>query len=293
MVNSKFERVYSALVTPMGADEAVKYDVLRALVQHQLEHGVEGFYCCGSSGEGLLLSLDERRAILETVLDAAAGRVPVISHVGTIRTADAVSLAMHARDAGADAVSLIPPYYYHFSMDEIIAYYEEVIHAVDGLPVIVYNIPQFTGVEFSKANAARLLENPGIIGVKHTSSSLYSLERMHAAYPDLVMFNGFDEQYLGALSMGATATIGTTVNCFPELFLQVRKFFAEGRMREAHAVQERINANVEVMCRQDIFSATKYVMTRMGFDCGACRKPFKPLSEADKRALDEMIRGGK
>lgn len=288
MVNSQFQKVFSALVTPMAEDESILYESLRQLVNYQLAQGVEGFYCCGSSGEGLLLSLEERKAILECVLREAGGRVPVISHVGTIRTADAVSLAKHARSAGASAVSLIPPYYYRFSMDEIIAYYEEVIRAADGLPVIVYNIPQFTGVEFSKSNAAKLLENPGIIGVKHTSSNLYSLERMHAAYPNLVLFNGFDEQYLAALAMGATATIGTTVNCFTSLFLKTRELFLQNRMQEAQQVQNIINANVEEMCKYDIFSAAKYIMTRKGIECGACRKPFKPLSEEAKRALDQL-----
>lgn len=289
MVKQQFQRIYSALITPMDERENILPSSVRALVERQLGEGVEGFYCCGSSGEGLLLSLDERKTILESALDAAAGRVPVISHVGTIRTADAVSLARHARDAGAAAISLIPPYYYRFSMEEIIAYYEEVIRAVDGLPVIVYNIPQFTGVEFSKANASALLKNPGIIGVKHTSSSLYSMERMHAAYPNLVLFNGFDEQYLGALSMGATATIGTTVNCFAPLFLEVRSLFEQGRMQEAQQVQMRINANVEEMCRYDIFSATKYIMHRRGIESGACRRPFKPLSDEAKKALDRLV----
>ena len=289
MVKREFERIYSALITPMDDRENILPASIYKLVEYQLESGVEGFYCCGSSGEGLLLSLDERKIILECTLDAASERVPVISHVGTIRTADAVSLARHARDAGAAAISLIPPYYYRFSMEEIVAYYEEVIRVVEELPVIVYNIPQFTGVEFSKANASALLENRGIIGIKHTSSSLYSMERMHAAYPNLVLFNGFDEQYLGALAMGATATIGTTVNCFAPLFLRVRDLFANGRMQEAQQVQNSINANVEEMCRHDIFSATKYIMHQRGIECGACRRPFKPLSDEARKMLDRLV----
>ena len=157
MVNVKpeqFQKIWSALITPTNEDESVNYEALERIVELQIQDGAEGFYCCGSSGEGLLLTLEERKQVLEHVLKAADGRVPVISHVGTIRTRDVVDLARHAMSAGALAVSMIPPYYYKFSMDEIMGYYEDVIRAIPDVPAIVYNIPQFTGVEFSKENAA-------------------------------------------------------------------------------------------------------------------------------------------
>ena len=89
---------------------------------------------------------------------------------------------------------MIPPYYYKFSMDEIMGYYEDVIAAIPDLPTIIYNIPQFTGVEFGKDNAGRLLANENIVGIKHTSTNLYSLERMGQAFPGKHLINGFDEQ---------------------------------------------------------------------------------------------------
>ena len=286
----ELQKIFSALETPMRADESINYTALREVVEYQLSTGVEGFYCNGSSGEGLLLSLDERKAVLETVLEQVNGRVPVISHIGTIRAKDVIDLAQHAKAAGANAVSMIPPYYYKFSMDEIMSYYEAVVDAVPGIPAIIYNIPQFTGIEFSKANASRLLENPGIIGVKHTSNNLYAMERMVTAYPDKILFNGFDEQFLSALTAGATATIGTTVNCFAPLFLKVRALFGENRMAEAAAVQSDINHRVEEMCKVGIFNAVKYILTKQGgMDCGSCRAPFKPLSDADKALLDRLL----
>lgn len=195
MVNfdqSDFTRIFSALVLPCNEDESVNYAALEQLVERQLADGVEGFYCCGSSGEGLLLTVEERKKIVETVVRQVNGRVPVIAHIGTIRTADVIELAKHARSVGCIAVSMIPPYYYKFSLAEIVGYYEDVVAAVPDMPVILYNIPQFTGIEFSKANASRLLDNPSIIGIKHTSNNLYSMERMSASYPEKVLINGFD-----------------------------------------------------------------------------------------------------
>ena len=279
-VYPEFQKIFSALITPMNKNEQVNYATLREIVEAQIQQGVEGFYCCGSSGEGLLLTLEERRKILESVIRQCGGRVPVISHIGTIRTADVIELASHAKEVGAAAVSMIPPYYYHFLMDEIIGYYEAVINDVPGLNVIIYNIPQFTGVEFNKGNADRLLNNPGIIGIKFTSQNLFSMERIRDAYPDKLLINGFDEQYLGALSMGASATIGTTVNLFAPLFLEVRRLYEEGRMAEAFERQKDINLRVETMCKANIFSAVKYGWTLRG--------PFKPLKEEDKKMIETL-----
>lgn len=292
MVNeehSGLKKLFSALITPMDSHENVNYSALKQVVEWQLKSGVEGFYCCGSSGEGLLLSLEERKKVLECVLSAVDGRVPVISHIGTIRTQDVIALAKHAKDAGAAAVSMIPPYYYKFSMDEITAYYEDVLHAVPEVGAIIYNIPQFTGIEFSKDNAARLLDNPAVIGIKHTSNNLYAMERMGSAYPEKLIFNGFDEQYLGALSMGSHATIGTTVNLFAPMFLKIRDLFSQGRMQAAHAVQTQLNLRVELMVKEGIFNAVKYGFSLQGIDCGTCRAPFKALTQESKRLLKEVF----
>ena len=113
MVNSahpELQKIFSALTVPMHADESVNYEALAQIVEAQIADGVEGFYCCGSSGEGLLLTLEERKKILECTLRQVSGRVPVVAHVGTIRTADFIDLARHAKSAGAAAVSMIPPY---------------------------------------------------------------------------------------------------------------------------------------------------------------------------------------
>lgn len=287
--SSDFTRIYSALVLPCNEDESLNCSALRQLVEREIEDGVEGFYCCGSSGEGLLMSIEERKLFVETVVDQSAGRVPVIAHVGTVRTADVIELAKHARSVGCVAVSMIPPYYYKFSQAEITQYYEDVIAAVPNMPVILYNIPQFTGVEFSKANASRLLDNPNIIGIKHTSTNLYSMERMATSYPEKLLINGFDEQLLGALSMGAVATVSTTANLFAPLFVAIRKAFQAGDMKKALVYQQALNYRVEVLCSVSIFPATKYGCTLRGIDCGTGRRPFSPLTDEQKAVVKELL----
>lgn len=292
MVNfdrSDFTRIYTALVLPCNEDESINWESLRRLVDRQIEDGVEGFYCCGSSGEGLLMTLEERKRFIEVVIDQAAGRVPVIAHIGTIRTADVIELAKHAKEAGCVAISMIPPYYYKFSQNELAGYYEDVIKAVPDMPVILYNIPQFTGIEFGKANASRLLDNPNIIGVKHTSSNLFSLERMATAYPEKLLINGFDEQFLAALSMGAVATVSTTANLFAPLFVAIRDAYQRGDMAKAKEYQQALNLRVEALCSVGIFPGTKYACTIKGIDCGKCRRPFDELDEAGMQLVRDLM----
>ncbi|WP_313481720.1 dihydrodipicolinate synthase family protein [Atlantibacter hermannii] len=290
MVSEKwqaFRGIISAVVTPMHADESVNYAALETLAHAQLARGVEGFYCCGSSGEGPLLRFDERKQVLATLVNAAQGKVPVIAHVGTPRTQDAVELAKSAEQDGASAVSLVPPYYYKYSREEIIAYYRRVLDAIS-IPVILYNIPQFTGVELDSLTAEALLGDEQVLGVKHTSHNLYSLERMIARYPDKVFFNGFDEIFLSSLAAGATATVGTTVNLQPELFLALRTAFRQGDIPKAQRLQQQINEVVENLVARGVFQSAKYLAGKDVVDTGPTREPFVALTATQREELDAL-----
>ncbi|MDR2071088.1 MAG: dihydrodipicolinate synthase family protein [Treponema sp.] len=278
--------IYSALFTPFDAGGAPDLEKLRALIRYQLEHGVEGFYCCGSSGEGLLLEPGERKKILETVADEAGSQAPFIVHTGALSTRTAVELSVHAKDCGAAAVSLIPPIYYHYSTAEIERYYTDVADSVD-IGVIVYNIPQFTGISFSKKNG--FLRNPRIIGIKHTSMNLYDMERLRQTFPDKIIFNGHDEIWFYGLAAGADAVIGTTTNIFPKLFKKIREAFRQGNICKAQELQGYVNDFVEAVTEAGVFPGTKYCMSLLGIDLGPCRRPFMPLGDEEKSKMREAL----
>jgi N-acetylneuraminate lyase len=183
---------------------------------------------------------------------------------------------------------MIPPYYYHFRQEEVIGYYEDVMSAVD-IPIIIYNIPAFTGISFTKGNSKHLLSHPQIVGIKHTSMNLYDLERMKAAYPEKIYFNGYDEIFLSSLAAGTTAAVGTTVNLFPEWFKKIRALYLAGNMKKAAELQNRINTAIEVFVDVGIFNAIKYVFTLQGINCGSCRRPFKPLTDDQKRRIVALL----
>ena len=282
----KTDGIYTALFTPYTADDKVDLKKLRMLLHHEIESGVEGVYCCGSSGEGLLLDTDERKAVIETVADEVGGKLPFIVHTGALSTRTAIDLSRHAEKNGASAVSLIPPIYYHYTMDEIGQYYTDAAAAVN-LGVIVYNIPQFTGVSFSKKNA--FLASKKIMGIKHTSMNLYDLERIKQAFPDKIIFNGFDEIYLSAMAAGATATIGTTVNVCPKLFKSIREAFRNKDIEKAQKLQHLLNGLIETLVNTSVFPAAKYCLTLQGIDVGSCRKPFAPLTDEQKEMVKKTL----
>ncbi|MGH4038223.1 MAG: dihydrodipicolinate synthase family protein [Sphaerochaeta sp.] len=277
--------IYSALLTPYDGNGNVDYEELKKLVEFEKSNGVEGFYCCGSSGEGLLLEKEERMKIVETV-SKECGEIPFIVHTGALSTKLSLELSLHAQENGACAISMIPPIYYKYTVEEIASHYLNVANKLD-IGVIVYNIPQFTGISLTTDD--NFLQNKKIIGIKHTSMNLYELERMIHLYPQKTFFNGFDEIYLSSLSAGATATIGTTVNICPKLIKGIRTDFENGNMEDALNKQHLLNNLIETLVNTSVFPGAKYCMELQGLKMGGCREPFAPLSLEQKKEIQKAL----
>lgn len=280
--------LFPALVTPLCADGSVNLGSLRALVRMNLDKGVAGFYVGGSTSECFLLTAEERKKILEAVVSETAGAAAVIAHIGSIGTDLSIELGRHAEKTGVDAVSSVPPFYYKFSPEEIRAYYRDITDAVNK-PMIIYNFPALSGVTLTAEAVAEYAKDERIIGVKHTSMDLYQLERMKKTVPGLTVYSGHDEVYLGGLVLGADGAIGSTYNFMAERFTEISRLFAEGKIGEAQKKQGEANDIISLLLRIGSLQATKYILTRMGVDCGECRKPFSPLKEADKKTLDALV----
>lgn len=281
------DRLFVAACTPMRDDESVDLDGLATLVNADVDRGVEGVYVGGSTGEGMLLSVDERIDVARTAVQAVGGRAPVIAHVGAMTTSDAVRLARAAETLGVEAISMIPPLYYRYSVEDVIAHYRAVIDAV-GIPFIVYNIPQFTGWDIVDGGFDDLLRLSQVVGIKHTSQNLFGAERLIARYPDVRLINGFDELYLPALTIGATAAIGTTIGLQFDLFGSLRARVRRGDFTGARDVQVRINETIDGMVREEVFGATKYLVGKYATDCGRCRRPLRPLPPESLGRLDTL-----
>tara|TARA_B100000925_G_scaffold290307_1_gene275208 strand:+ start:2010 stop:2924 length:915 start_codon:yes stop_codon:yes gene_type:complete len=293
---TKLTGLYAALPTPFNQDGSeIASDVLGALVARNLGSGLDGLYVGGSTGEAFLMSLGERKELLKLVAKTADSCGTLIAHVGDPNPEVSAQLAHCAADQGYHAISAVPPFYYRYSIDEILTHYSWLADQTD-LPFLIYNFPDLSGVRWSVNELARLLDNPQIVGVKNTCGDLFAFEALRRKVSNKVLLHGFDETLLAGLALGADGGIGSTYNLQPERILSLFNFHKAGQVEKAAALQAEANGLIEEMIAVGVLPALKYLLTRIGIPMGTCRKPFAPLSNADQKRLDataEMYLSGK
>ncbi|SMY08894.1 dihydrodipicolinate synthase family protein [Flavimaricola marinus] len=277
-----FKGVIPALVTAFDLDGRFNEELMRGLTTSLLHRGVDGFYLTGSTGEGFMMSAEERMRVVEIVCEVVAGRVPVMVHVGAISTYQTVSLAEHAEAAGADAISSVPPIYWPFSPAQVANYYTDVT-ASTSLPMVVYKIALAGEIGFELLT--RLAAVPGIEGVKYTAPTHFEIARIKREIgPDFRVFSGADEMAMSGLAFGADGLIGSFYNIIPELYAKLVEAMDAGNLTEAKVLQERANAIIFFTLKQYPMSAVKRIMAWQGADAGYCRKPFDNYETREQEA---------
>lgn len=263
------------IITPFTADESVNYESLTRLTKAVLLGGADGIYAGGSSAECFLLTEDERKKTLETVIKAANGAY-VVAHVGAISAHNSVELARHAKAAGANAIASVPPFYFAYPFEGVLEYYRRLAEV--GLPVIVYSLPSATR-KLTIDEYKALMSIDGVIGLKYTDTDYFTMQQIIAA-SGAEVYSGKDECFLSALSMGAHGAIGSTFNFMLEAYPEIYRLYKAKKTDEALAVQSAANA-VTAVCIKNLLPAMKYLATlRYGIDCGIARCPFTPLTPA-------------
>lgn len=287
--------ILPALLTPMDeAGATVDYASLRALVDDQISRGVSGFFVCGGTGEGLLLTPDERRRVYEAVISQAAGRARVIAHIGALDTATAAQLAAQAAELGADAISAVPPVYFRVDDEALVDHYRLIAEAAGGLPLYPYQIPSATGVDINERVMARLLAIPSLAGIKYSSYNLYDMRNIIELAPGrLSVLSGFDEVCVAALAMGAHGAIGSTYNVMPATFAAIYAAMEAGALDEARGLQFRANRVIKALLAAPLIAALKAVLSARGIACGGPRRPQRPLGPEERaRLLDAVASAG-
>ncbi|MCM1286531.1 MAG: dihydrodipicolinate synthase family protein [Acetobacter sp.] len=288
---SKFRGVFCALNAIYDKNNSIDEEKIKELVKIYKSLGVKGVYACGSTGEGFLLSTDERKQVAKAVKEAAGEDFTVIIHVGCASTKESIELAKHAEAIGADAISAVPSVYYRLPAESVKMHWNSIVSATD-VPFIIYNIPQLTGFDLTPDMLSEFAENKKIIGVKNSAEPVYLMERYRkAAGDDFIIFNGSDEQFVGGRLMGADAGIGGTYGCMPELFVALDNLVNENKIEEAKVLQYKINECIfDLLACKSLYGAAKQVMSiRFGIECGNPRSPFLPVSREDALPIAEKI----
>lgn len=280
-----FTGVIPALLTPLSDQDAVDTGTLRDLVEFLLSRDVDGFYVCGSTGEGLLMTEEERCQVVDAVISQVRGRVPVIVHVGAPATSVSQRLARHAREAGADAVASIPPIYYAVGRVEIETHYQRIAKAC-GLPLYLYNIPNATQVSLEGRLICDLVQHGVACGLKYTSYDLLNFREVIEFCGNTInVLAGPDEMLLPFLVMGAHGGIGTTYNLVPELFVDLYAAWAGGDLQKAQQLQYQIDRIILVIRKFGVIPAVKAALRLRGLDCGRPRAPLLPVSPEEMEQL--------
>lgn len=280
----KFRGVFVALNAIFTEDDEVNIDATKKLVEIYKSKGVKGVYVCGSTGEGFMLSIEERKQVAEAVMEAAGDNFTVIVHVGCASTKESILLAKHCESIGVDAISAVPSVYYHLPAKSVEKHWNGIIDSTE-LPFIIYNIPQLTGFNLPYDLFEKMAENPKVIGIKNSEEPVFGMERFRTiAGEDFIIFNGSDEQFLGGRLMGADSAIGGTYGTMPELFVKLNELVNENKIEQAKELQFKINDVIfDLLSCDSLYGAAKQVISiRFNVECGQPRSPFLPVARDEK-----------
>lgn len=280
----ELEGIMVPLVTPFDENGDLAPEMVLPLIERHIEVGVRGFYVGGSSGEGFLQSVAERCQFMRFVADAAQERVILIAQVGALSSRDAYALTDFAAESGYDVVSSTPPFYFAYTEQEVIGYYQDLAER-SALPVLLYNVPGTTGCNLSVDAQVEMLRLPNIIGSKHTDPNFFSAERLMRAVPEAKIFNGPDEMLTGGLAMGMVGGIGSTYNLMPRRYLDIYRHVQDNNLAQARQTQAVVNDVIYELLRisPGIVPGLKLGLKILGYDVGRARKPFQDIGTDTSR----------
>ena len=277
-----FKGSFVALITPMRADGSVDEKAFETFVDWQIREGTHGLVPVGTTGESPTLSHDEHMRVVELTVAVAKGRVPVIAGAGSNSTEEAIDLARHAKRAGADAALVVTPYYNKPTQEGLFLHFTAIADAVD-LPIIIYNIPPRSVVDMSVETMARLAKHPNIVGVKDATANLARpLHTRRACGAEFCQMSGEDHTALAFLAAGGVGCISVTGNVAPRLCSTMQTAWAEGRIAEAMAIQNRLLVLHDALFCETSPGPVKYAASLLGHTSEKCRLPLAPCTEPTK-----------
>jgi 4-hydroxy-tetrahydrodipicolinate synthase len=278
-----------ALVTPFRNGE-LDLETLKNLVEWHIGEGSDGLVPVGTTGESPTLTHREHEIVVEEVVKAVAGRIPVVAGAGSNNTVEAIRLARHAENVGADAILVVTPYYNKPTQRGLIAHFTA-IHDACALPIVIYNIPPRSVIDMTPATMGELAKLPRIVAVKDATGDLarVSMQRM-ACGPDFIQLSGEDPTAHGFNAQGGVGCISVTANVAPKLCSQLQAACAAGDYAKALEIQDRLMPLHKAIFTEPGLVGVKYAMSRLGLCSEEVRLPLTGLLDETKALLDDALR---
>lgn len=281
--------VFPAIITPMDNDGRFNEAAFRAVLEDNIQAGAHGFWIAGGTGESVYLDDAENVAIARAAVEQAAGRVCNIMHVGAPSTRRAIALAEQAAAAGMEYLCCVPPFFYEVTEAAIVEHYRAV-GAATGLPLFVYNLPQFTGVEITPALMARIKDAvPQLVGLKHSGPTVHDVHAF--SQMELACFIGNAYLMLPALTIGAAGCIDGPLNIAPRLWVDIWDAWQANDLQAAVAAQEKASALADAVLEFSFPGCVKTALSlRLGIDCGEPRPPLPAMDQEQTQRLSAIMR---
>ena len=284
-----FEGVFTALVTPFR-DDKIDEPALRQLVENQITAGIAGLVPCGSTGESATLSVQEHHQVIDIVISAAAGRVPVMAGTGSNNTREAIGFTRYAKEAGATAALLLSPYYNKPTQQGLVEHFQAIANETQ-FPLMIYNIPGRTASNITPETLARLAENEFIVGVKEACGNLEQIAQVIALCPDdFDVLAGDDTLLLPILAIGGKGGIAVTSNVVPTAMLELHQSFRSGDAARARELHYQLLPLFNALFTETNPIPVKAALALMGVMQDDIRLPLTQLTQPNRDRLQAVMK---
>ena len=287
---SVFEGAYTAMVTPFDKDGKVDENGLRANVKFQLSNGIHGLVPVGTTGECATLSYEEHNRVVEVVMDAAKGKVPVLAGTGSNSTWAAIMLTRHAKEVGVDGALLIVPYYNKPTQAGLYAHFKKLAGEVD-LPQVIYNIPSRTGVNMTPETTAKLAKLKNIVGVKEASGDIKQVKKIIKLTRDenFSVMSGNDSDTIEIMKLGGVGVISVVSNIVPDKVAKLVNSFRSGDVKTAKLVHKELSPLFKALFIETNPGPVKMAMNWMAMAAGGLRLPLVELEPENQKKLRKVL----
>ncbi len=286
----KIKGIIPAMVTPLTKEQTVNEHVTRQLTNYLIQSGVHGIFTLGTNGEFHLLHTEEKIKVAQCIIEEANGRVPVIVGTGGNSTEEVIQLSKQMEAIGADALSVITPYFIAPTQKEVIVHYEKIAENTS-LPILLYNIPSRTGMDLEPETVATLAKVPNIVGIKDSSGKFDNIQQYInvTKEDDFSVFAGTDSLILKTLMAGGVGAVAATANMIPDIVLSIYNSWLKGDIEEAEKAQEKLQPLRDTFKYGTLPSVLKKAVEVYGIPVGPPKLPVSELSGDALSKVEEMV----
>ena len=279
----------TAMVTPFDKEGKVDEEGLRENVRFQIKRGIHGLVPVGTTGECATLSYEEHNRVVDVVVDAAKGKVPVLAGTGSNSTWEAIMLTKHAKEVGADGALLVVPYYNKPTQAGLYQHYKRIAEEVD-LPQVIYNIPSRTSVNMLPETMAKLAKVKNIVGVKEASGNLEQVARIiELAGKEFSVISGDDSLTIEIMKLGGVGVISVTSNLVPDKVVKIVDSFRSGDVGTAKRINDELAPLFKALFIETNPGPVKMAMNWMGMAAGGLRLPLVELEPENQKKLRKVL----